>query len=147
VKLEIRVQKNEGGKKGREGKAKKKAGGRPGNRHLFSRLPVCESSPRTYSEAKKFSSRIFDSDPNYSRALEARASYREISGVVWIDENDHQVARIEPYFVVNANWRGCGESQKVQFIDRKSPSSTTKFGSNYQEAHIGAALPFVKGIY
>lgn len=93
---------------------------------------------------------VFDFEPNpefKARKLEEKV-VQKLAGVVWIDEQAHDVARLEAYFVGDMKFGGglVANLQKgTSFVFEQQYLNNEVWLPTYAEAHVGARVLLVKG--
>jgi hypothetical protein len=93
---------------------------------------------------------VFDFEPNpeFKPHTLAENIIQKLAGVVWVDENAHDVVRLEAYFADNAKIGG-GLLASVQkgsnFVFEQQYVNNEVWLPTYAEAHIGGRLLLVKG--
>jgi len=93
---------------------------------------------------------VFDFEPNpefKAHKLEEKV-VQKLAGVVWIDENAHDVARLEAYFVGDMKFAGglVANLQKgTSFIFEQQFINNEVWLPTYAEVHIGVRVLLVKG--
>src|ERR1700681_695160 len=94
---------------------------------------------------------VFDFEPNPEfkpRKLVEKVVH-QLAGVVWIDENAHDVARLEAYFVGDFKFAGglLANLQKgTSFVFQQAFLDNEVWLPTYEEAHVGVRFLLVKGI-
>jgi hypothetical protein len=94
---------------------------------------------------------VFDFEPNpefKAHKLEEKV-VQKLAGVVWIDENARDVARLEAYFVGDFRFAGglLANLQKgTSFVFEQAFINNEVWLPTYEEAHIGVRFLLVKGI-
>jgi hypothetical protein len=94
---------------------------------------------------------VFDFEPNPEfkpHKLEEKV-VQKLAGVVWIDENAHDVARLEAYFVGDFKFAGglLANLQKgTSFVFEQAFLNNEVWLPTYEEAHVGVRFLLVKGI-
>src|ERR1700736_3646433 len=94
---------------------------------------------------------VFDFEPNpeFKPHKLVEKVVQKLAGVVWIDENAHDVARLEAYFVGDFKFAGglLANLQKgTSFVFEQAFINNEVWLPTYGEAHIGVRLLLVKGI-
>jgi hypothetical protein len=94
---------------------------------------------------------VFDFEPNpeYRPHGMIEGLVGKLAGVVWIDENAHDVVRLEAYFVNDFRIAGglLANLQKgTSFIFEQSYVNNEVWLPTYEEAHVGVRLLLVKGL-
>jgi hypothetical protein len=91
----------------------------------------------------------FEGNPEYKAKKMAERVVQELAGVVWIDEKQHEVARLEAYFVKDFRFAGglLANLQKgTSFIFEQAFVNNEVWLPIYEEAHVGVRVLLVKGI-
>jgi hypothetical protein len=94
---------------------------------------------------------VFDFEPNPEfkpHKLEEKV-VQKLAGVVWIDEKEHDVARLEAYFVGDMKFAGglLANLQKgTSVVYEQAFVNNEVWLPTYMEAHIGVRFLLVKGI-
>lgn len=94
---------------------------------------------------------VFDFEPNpefKAHKLEEKA-VQKLAGVIWVDENAHDVARLEAYFVGDMKLGGglVANLQKgTSFIFEQAYVNNEVWLPTYFEMHLGVRFLVVKGI-
>jgi len=91
----------------------------------------------------------FEGNPEYKPKNTAERVVQQLAGVVWIDERQHQVARLEAYFVKDVKFAGglLANLQKgTSFIFEQAFINNEVWLPTYEEAHVGVRVLLVKGI-
>jgi len=91
----------------------------------------------------------FEGNPEYRPKKLAEKVAQQLAGVVWIDEKQHEVARLEAYFVKDFRFAGglLANLQKgTSFIFEQAFVNNEVWLPIYEEAHVGARVLLVKGI-
>ena len=90
----------------------------------------------------------FEGNPEYKpKNLEERV-VQELAGAIWIDEKQHEVARLEAYFVKDVKFAGglLANLQKgTSFIFEQAFVNNEVWLPTYDEAHVGVRILLVKG--
>jgi hypothetical protein len=92
---------------------------------------------------------VFDFEPNPEfkpRKLVEKVVH-ELAGVIWVDENAHDVARLEAYFVGDFRFAGgvIANLQKgTSFIFEQAFINNEVWLPTYEEAHVGVRVFLVK---
>ena len=94
---------------------------------------------------------VFDFEPNpdFKPHKLGEKVVHELAGVVWIDENARDVARLEAYFVGDFRFGGglIANLQKgTSFIFEQAYINNEVWLPTYEEAHIGVRVLLVKAI-
>lgn len=94
---------------------------------------------------------VFDFEPNpeFKARKMAEKVAQKLAGVVWIDENALQVARLEAYFLSDMKFGGglLANLQKgTSFVFEQAILNNEVWLPTYVEAHVGARLLLFKGI-
>ncbi|MGC2390331.1 MAG: hypothetical protein WA621_13120, partial [Candidatus Acidiferrum sp.] len=93
---------------------------------------------------------VFDFEPNPEfrpRNMVERIVH-ELAGVIWIDEQAHEVARLEAYFVGDFRVAGglLANLQKgTSFVFEQSYFNNEVWLPTYEEAHVGVRVLLMKG--
>lgn len=91
----------------------------------------------------------FEGNPEYKAKKMAEKVVQQLAGVVWIDEKQHEVARLEAYFVKDFRFAGglLANLQKgTSFIFEQAFVNNEVWLPIYEEAHVGVRVLLVKGI-
>jgi hypothetical protein len=93
---------------------------------------------------------VFDFEPNpeFKPHKIVEKIVQKLAGVVWIDENAHDVARLEAYFVGDFKFAGglLANLQKgTSFIFEQAFVNNEVWLPTYEEAHVGVRFLLVKG--
>src|SRR5580692_8818342 len=93
---------------------------------------------------------VFDFEPNpeFQPHKMVERIVHELAGVVWIDEQAHEVARLEAYFVGDFRVAGglLANLQKgTSFIFEQSYFNNEVWLPTYEEAHLGVRVHLMKG--
>lgn len=93
---------------------------------------------------------VFDFEPNpeYKTKNMVERIVHELAGVVWIDEQAHEVARLEAYFVGDFRVAGglLANLQKgTSFVFEQSYFNNEVWLPTYEEAHVGVRVLLMKG--
>src|ERR1700730_1863675 len=94
---------------------------------------------------------VFDFEPNpeYKPRNLGEKIIQKLAGVIWIDEQAHDVARLEAYFVGDFRFAGglLANLQKgTSFIFEQAYLNNEIWLPTYMEAHVGVRLFLVKGL-
>ena len=94
---------------------------------------------------------VFDFEPNpeFKPHKFEEKVVQKLAGVVWIDENAHDVARLEAYFVGDFKFAGglLANLQKgTSFVFEQAFLNNEVWLPTYEEAHVGVRFLLVKGI-
>jgi hypothetical protein len=94
---------------------------------------------------------VFDFEPNpdFKARKLAEKVVQKLAGVVWIDEQARDVARLEAYFVGDMKFAGglLANLQKgTSFVVEQEFVNNEVWLPTYEEAHVGVRLLLVKGI-
>jgi hypothetical protein len=94
---------------------------------------------------------VFDFEPNpeFKPHKLVEKIVQKLAGVIWIDENAHDVARLEAYFVGDFKFAGglLANLQKgTSFIFEQAFINNEVWLPTYEEAHIGVRFLMVKGL-
>jgi hypothetical protein len=91
----------------------------------------------------------FEGNPEYKAKNIAERVVQQLAGVVWVDEKQHEVARLEAYFVKDFRFAGglLANLQKgTSFVFEQAFVNNEVWLPVYEEAHVGVRLLLVKGI-
>jgi hypothetical protein len=91
----------------------------------------------------------FEGNPEYKAKKMVEKIVQQLAGVVWIDEKQHEVARLEAYFVKDFRFAGglLANLQKgTSFIFEQAFINNEVWLPTYEEAHVGVRVLLVKGI-
>jgi hypothetical protein len=91
----------------------------------------------------------FEGNPEYKAKKMTEKVVQQLAGVVWIDEKQHEVARLEAYFVKDFHFAGglLANLQKgTSFIFEQAFVNNEVWLPIYEEAHVGVRVLMVKGI-
>jgi hypothetical protein len=94
---------------------------------------------------------VFDFEPNpeFKAHKMVEKIVQKLAGVVWIDENAHDVARLEAYFTGDMKIAGglLANLQKgTSFVFEQAFVNNEVWLPTYMEAHVGVRFLLVKGI-
>jgi hypothetical protein len=90
----------------------------------------------------------FEGNPEYKPKNIAEHVAQQLAGVVWIDEKQHEVVRLEAYFVKDFRFAGglLANLQKgTSFIFEQTFLNNEVWLPTYEEAHVGVRVLLVKG--
>ena len=90
----------------------------------------------------------FEGNPEYKAKKLAEKVVQQLAGVIWIDEKQHEVARLEAYFVKDFRFAGglLANLQKgTSFIFEQAFINNEVWLPTYEEAHVGVRVLLVKG--
>ena len=90
----------------------------------------------------------FEANPEYKPKKIVEKIVQHLAGVIWIDEKQHQVVRLEAYFVNDFRFAGglLANLQKgTSFIFEQTFVNNEVWLPTYDEAHIGVRVLLVKG--
>jgi len=90
----------------------------------------------------------FEGNPEYKAKNIAERVAQQLAGVIWVDEKQHEVARLEAYFVKDFRFAGglLANLQKgTSFIFEQTFLNNEVWLPTYEEAHIGVRVLLVKG--
>ncbi len=90
----------------------------------------------------------FEGNPEYKAKKLAEKVVQQLAGVIWIDEKQHEVARLEAYFVRDFRFAGglLANLQKgTSFIFEQAFINNEVWLPAYEEAHVGVRVLLVKG--
>ncbi|HXH66349.1 MAG TPA: hypothetical protein VNI81_04060 [Candidatus Limnocylindrales bacterium] len=93
---------------------------------------------------------VFDFEPNpeYKPKSLVERLVKELAGVVWVDEQANDVARLEAYFVGDFHLGGgilASIQQGTSFVFEQAYLNNEVWLPTYEEAHVGARVMLVKG--
>jgi len=91
----------------------------------------------------------FEGNPDYKAKKMAERVVQRLAGVIWVDEKQHEVARLEAYFVKDFRFAGglLANLQKgTSFIFEQAFVNNEVWLPVYEEAHVGVRVLLVKGI-
>jgi hypothetical protein len=93
---------------------------------------------------------VFDFEPNpeFQPHKMVERVVHELAGVIWIDEQAHEVARLEAYFVGDFRVAGglLANLQKgTSFVFEQSYFNNEVWLPTYEEAHVGVRVLLMKG--
>jgi hypothetical protein len=93
---------------------------------------------------------VFDFEPNpeFQPHKMVEKIVHELAGVIWIDEQAHEVARLEAYFVGDFRVAGglLANLQKgTSFVFEQSYFNNEVWLPTYEEAHVGVRVLLMKG--
>jgi hypothetical protein len=91
----------------------------------------------------------FEGNPEYKPKKMAEKIVQQLAGVVWIDERQHEVARLEAYFVKDFRFGGglVANLQKgTSFIFEQAFVNNEVWLPTYTEVHVGVRVLLVKGL-
>jgi hypothetical protein len=93
---------------------------------------------------------VFDFEPNpeYKAKNLGEKVVQKLAGVIWIDEQAHDVARLEAYFVGDMKFAGglLANLQKgTSFVFEQAYLNNEVWLPTYNEAHVGVRVLLVKG--
>jgi hypothetical protein len=93
---------------------------------------------------------VFDFEPNpeYKPKNLVERLVKELAGVVWVDEQANDVARLEAYFVGDFHLGGgilANIQQGTSFVFEQAYLNNEVWLPTYEEAHVGARVLLVKG--
>lgn len=91
----------------------------------------------------------FEGNPEYKPKNMVERIVQQLAGVVWIDEQAHEVARLEAYFVKDTKIAGglLANLQKgTGFVFEQEYVNNEVWLPTYEEAHVGVRVLLVKGI-
>jgi hypothetical protein len=90
----------------------------------------------------------FEGNPEYKSKNIAERVAQQLAGVIWVDEKQHEVVRLEAYFVKDFRFAGglLANLQKgTSFIFEQAFLNNEVWLPTYEEAHIGVRVLLVKG--
>jgi hypothetical protein len=90
----------------------------------------------------------FEGNPEYKPKNMVEHIAQELAGVVWVDERQHEVVRLEAYFVKNFKIAGglvANLQQGTSFVFEQAFVNNEVWLPTYEEAHIGARVLLLKG--
>ena len=91
----------------------------------------------------------FEGNPEYRAKKLVERVVQQLSGVIWIDEKQLEVARLEAYFVKDVRFAGglLANLQKgTSFVYEQAFINNEVWLPTYEEAHVGVRVLLVKGI-
>lgn len=91
----------------------------------------------------------FEGDPEYHPKSLAERLVQQLAGVVWVDENARDVARLEAHLVKDVKFAGglLANLQKgTSFVFEQAFLDNEVWLPTYQEVHLGARVMLVKGL-
>jgi hypothetical protein len=93
---------------------------------------------------------VFDFEPNpeFQPHKMVEKIVHELAGVIWVDEQAHEVARLEAYFVGDFHVAGglLANLQKgTSFVFEQSYFNNEVWLPTYEEAHVGVRVLLLKG--
>jgi len=89
----------------------------------------------------------FEGNPEYKPKNIAERVAQQLAGVIWVDEHQHEVARLEAYFVKDFRFAGglLANLQKgTSFIFEQTFVNNEVWLPTYEEAHVGVRVLLVK---
>ncbi len=89
----------------------------------------------------------FEGNPEYKPKNIAEHVAQQLAGVIWVDEKQHEVARLEAYFVKDFRFAGglLANLQKgTSFIFEQTFVNNEVWLPTYEEAHVGVRVLLVK---
>jgi hypothetical protein len=90
----------------------------------------------------------FEGNPEYKPKNIAEHVAQQLAGVVWVDEKQHEVVRLEAYFVKDFRFAGglLANLQKgTSFIFEQTFLNNEVWLPTYEEAHVGVRVLLLKG--
>ncbi len=90
----------------------------------------------------------FEGNPEYKPKNIAERVAQQLAGVIWVDEKQHEVVRLEGYFVKDFRFAGglLANLQKgTSFIFEQTFLNNEVWLPTYEEAHIGVRVLLLKG--
>jgi len=90
----------------------------------------------------------FEGNPENKAKNIAERVVQQLAGVIWVDEKQHEVVRLEAYFVKDFRFAGglLANLQKgTSFIFEQTFLNNEVWLPTYEEAHIGVRVLLVKG--
>ncbi len=90
----------------------------------------------------------FEGNPEYKPKNIAEHVAQQLAGVIWVDEKQHEVVRLEAYFVKDFRFAGglLANLQKgTSFIFEQTFLNNEVWLPTYEEAHVGVRVLLVKG--
>ena len=90
----------------------------------------------------------FEGNPEYKPKNIAEHVAQQLAGVVWVDEKQHEVVRLEAYFVRDFRFAGglLANLQKgTSFIFEQTFLNNEVWLPTYEEAHVGVRVLLIKG--
>ncbi len=90
----------------------------------------------------------FEGNPEYKPKSIVEHIAHELAGVIWVDENQHEVVRLEAYFVKNFKIAGgllANLQQGTSFSFEQAFVNNEVWLPTYEEAHIGVRVLLLKG--
>src|SRR5246127_1390236 len=90
----------------------------------------------------------FEGNPEYKPKNIAEHVAQQLAGVVWVDEKQHEVARLEAYFVKDFRFAGgllANLQKSTRFIFEQTFLNNEVWLPTYEEAHVGVRVLLVKG--
>ena len=90
----------------------------------------------------------FEGNPEYKPKNIAEHVAQQLAGVIWVDEKEHEVVRLEAYFVKDFRFAGglLANLQKgTSFIFEQTFLNNEVWLPTYEEAHVGVRVLLVKG--
>jgi hypothetical protein len=90
----------------------------------------------------------FEGNPEYKPKKIAERVAQQLAGVIWVDEKQHEVVRLEAYFVKDFRFAGglLANLQKgTSFIFEQTFLNNEVWLPTYEEAHVGVRVLLVKG--
>jgi hypothetical protein len=91
----------------------------------------------------------FEGNPDYKPRNLAERMVQKLAGVVWVDENARDVARLEAYFTSDAKIAGgllINLQRGTGFIFEQAYLNNEVWLPVYEEAHVGVRFLLVKGV-
>jgi len=90
----------------------------------------------------------FEGNPEYKPRKMVEKIVQQLAGVVWIDEKQHEVARLEAYFVKDFRLAGgllANLAKGNSFIFEQAFINNKVWLPTYEEAHVGVRVLLLKG--
>jgi hypothetical protein len=90
----------------------------------------------------------FEGNPEYKAKKLVEKIVQQLAGVIWVDEKQHEVARLEAYFVKDFRFAGglVANLQKgTSFIFEQAFINNEVWLPTYNEAHVGVRVLLLKG--
>jgi hypothetical protein len=90
----------------------------------------------------------FEGNPEYKPKKLVEKIVQQLAGVIWVDEKQHEVARLEAYFVKDFRFAGglVANLQKgTSFIFEQAFINNEVWLPTYNEAHVGVRVLLLKG--
>ena len=90
----------------------------------------------------------FEGNPEYKPKKIAERIAQQLAGVIWVDEKQHEVVRLEAYFVKDFRFAGgllANLEKGTSFTFEQTFLNNEVWLPTYEEAHIGVRVLLVKG--